>query len=126
MSSRDFYKLLVFTGCISSISILLLHWGFPSVQFNSPIAWWGLAFFVVLSVSMYYLGKRSLGSPNKMMFTNVATMFMFGKMFLSVIILFIYKQTINPTSGNFVLPFVVVYLFFAVFETYFMVKVGSK
>jgi hypothetical protein len=125
MSPKDFYKLLFLTGCLSSISIITLHRIFPSVQFNSPIAWWGLAFFVGLSIGMYYLGKKSLGSSNKMMFSNVATMFMFAKMFLSVIILFIYKQTINPSSGYFVLPFIVTYLFFAIFETYFMVKVGK-
>ena len=126
MRTKDFYKLLVLTGMCASLCILILHWLCPTIHFNSPIAWWSLAFFLVISVAMYYIGKKALGSSNKMMFSNVASMFMFGKMFLSCIVLFIYKETINPTSRYFVLPFVVMYLFFTVFETYFMVKVGKE
>jgi hypothetical protein len=126
MPTRDFFKLLLITTCASWLTILLLNLIFPSVLFTSPISWWSIIFFSVLSLAMYYTGKIALGSSNKMMFSNIASLFMFGKMFLSVIILLIYRQLFNPTTGNFVLPFVVVYLFFTIFETYFMVKLGKN
>jgi hypothetical protein len=125
MNARHFWTLLTVTTCLA----LLIHLSLQPVSTifrqNHTVIWWSIGLFIPLSIGQYYLAKRAAVSENKSLFHNLIIASVFFKMFLSVIILVIYRKLMQPDSGRFVLPFLLVYFIFTIFETYFMVKLAK-
>ena len=125
MTNQRFITLLFFTTLAVALAILGLHWLFPSVPFNSPLAWWSLLFFIAFSVGIYVMARRAAVSDNKLIFNNWILLVVFGKMTLSLMVVFVYFETIHPQSKYFVFPFFIVYFFFTIFEAHFMIRLGQ-
>lgn len=84
-----------------------------------------LAFFIFLSLVMFFLGKWAAASSNKNLFTAIVIFFVFGKLVFSLIILLTYHKLVQPVNGKFLIPFFIIYLFYTVFETVFMMRLGK-
>ncbi|MCB0633215.1 MAG: hypothetical protein KDD15_25925, partial [Lewinella sp.] len=97
----------------------------PQLQNDAPLSWLSLFLFILLSILMYYVGKRSSMSENKNDFTNVVLGFTIGKMFLSIMIIYAYFSLMQPEGKWFIIPFFIVYFMYTAFETYFMMKLGK-
>ena len=126
MNLRPFLTLLTATTAVVLFLNLILRQFFGTFVQYSSVTWWSLALFIPLSIGMYFLGQRASNSENKMLFHNLIIVTIFAKMFLSVIVLLIYKKIFHPETKNFTLPFFLVYFIFTIFETYFMVKLAQK
>jgi len=124
MTLKYFLGLLLATCGIVAVAILGLQRLLPTVPFASPLAWWSLVFFVGLSLATYFLGRQAAVSDDKLMFNNVIMLMVFGKMFLSFSVVFAYYKVVHPGSRYFVFPFFVVYIFFTIFEVYFMTRLA--
>ena len=85
----------------------------------------GLAFFALLSLSMYHFAAKAAISKDKNAFTRLIMVFTFVKLLLSVSIVVVYSKTIQPEGKFFILPFFLVYLIYTIFETGFMTKLGK-
>lgn len=90
------------------------------------IVWYSLLMFTILSIGLYYFLSLSVRSPNKQMFISVTIANTLIKMTCSIGLLFAYKKMSNPADGNFIFPFLVIYLVFTIFETWFMVKMADQ
>ena len=112
--------LLVTLGTL--IVLLLLGWCFPILSPHQQAGWWSLFLFIALSIPMFLLSKIAARSKNKYLFSNVSFFFVFTKMVAVIIAILCYKKMISPNSNWFVVPFFVVYIFFTIFEVYFMIK----
>ena len=123
MPQRQFFIQLFL---ISSLTAALLFWlnTLPKFQADSGFTWFSLALFVVLSIIMFFVGRKASLSDNKNTFTNTALLFTTAKLFLTVIIIYSYNEIMEPKSRLFILPFFAVYLIFTIFETYFMIRLG--
>jgi hypothetical protein len=126
MNLRLFLTLLAATTAIVVLFHFILGQFFGSFVQYANVTGWSLGFFIPLSIGMYIVGQKAAGSENKLFFHNLIIVSIFAKMFLSVFVLLIYKKIFHPETKNFTLPFFLVYFFFTIFETYFMVKLGQK
>ena len=123
MNQRTFAIQLVVISVLMIPILLGIH-SAPRFQEYSLLSWVGIAFFVLISILMYFLGSKAAMSENKNTFTNVVIGFTMGKMMLSVIIILIYNKLVAPDDKLFILPFFGIYLVYTIFETYFMMKLG--
>ena len=77
-------------------------------------------FFNLLCLGAYYLGKKSLNSPNKYLFNQLIMLNVIIKMIVSISIILIYHTFFTPETNWFVMPFLILYLIYTVFETYLL------
>ncbi len=82
--------------------------------------------FVALSIGIYFLGIQAINSSNKYSFNNLVVVNMILKMIVSVLIILIYKQINEVESRGFIIPFLVIYLSYTIFETYFLTKLAKQ
>lgn len=81
-----------------------------------------VAFFVLLSVGVYFLGERFSRSKNKYQYNQLIILNFVFKLGVSIGILVIYNSISQPESNLFVVPFGIIYLAFTIFEAIFMSK----
>ncbi|MEZ5039821.1 MAG: hypothetical protein R2828_08015 [Saprospiraceae bacterium] len=123
MHTQTFYLQLSLLSIPLAILIFLLTQQTQFQEFGS-ISWISLFFFVGLSASVFHLGQFMLKSQNKNDFTRMVLGFTGFKMMLSVALVFIYHQVAEPTSRWFVIPFLIIYVLYTIFETYFLMRLG--
>ena len=74
---------------------------------------------------MFFTAAKAAISKDKNAFTRLIMVFSMGKLFLTVIIVVIYDQIVQPESISFIIPFFGIYIAYTVFETIFMSKLGK-
>ena len=123
MSNRSFYFQLGSITLGTFLILCILH-QFPNFQLYSGFSWLSLGFFILLSILMFRIGIVSVNSSDRNAFSRTVLGFIAGKMFLSVLIVVVYVEWTQPDSRHFIIPFLIVYLIYTVFETHFMMKMG--
>ena len=124
MSIGDFFRKLSFLTLGLGLLLLGFH-QFPAFQADYELSLLSCLFFVFFSILIYLVGYLAAQNSNKHLFTNVIIAFVFSKMFLSIILVVAYHRLMEPSSNHFLIPFFVVYLFYTIFETHFMIKLGK-
>ncbi len=123
MTAKAFYLQLALVTLIAAATAYGIN-TFPQFADVLPIAWISLAIFVLLSVVMYYAGRKAAFSDNKHDFTNVSLGVTIGKIFIAILFILGYNQLMQPDSRFFIIPFFLMYLIYTIFETYIMMKLG--
>ena len=125
MSNSAFYKYFA----LISLGTAALLIGLAQLDLLYPyltFAFISLALFMGLTLAMFLIGKITVKSDNKTLFTGTVLGFTFAKMLLSILIVIGYHQIGNPPSKLFIIPFFIVYLIFTIFETYIMMQIGQQ
>ena len=123
MSQRSFFtQLFTITSFFVVLALFSSH--LPTIGAYSNVFWMSIVFFFLLSIVMFFLGKKAAVSKNKYAFTNINIGFTGGKLFLSTILLVIYYKIASPEDNFFIVPFFIVYLVYTAFETNFMLKLS--
>lgn len=121
MTDNIFYR--QFLALFAIVLVVLIATSFiPVFSPYTLLSYSGFIFFNLLSLAAYYLGKKSLNSSNKFLFNNLVILNVMTKMLVSVAIIVIYQRTTHPETNWFVLPFLVLYLIYTIFETYILTK----
>ncbi|KGE89386.1 MAG: hypothetical protein ACE362_18430 [Phaeodactylibacter xiamenensis] len=123
MTAKAFYLQLALVTLIAAATAFGIN-TFPQFADVQPIAWISLGIFVLLSVVMYYAGRKAAFSDNKHDFTNVSLGVTIGKIFIAILFILGYNQLMQPDSRFFIIPFFLMYLIYTIFETYIMMKLG--
>jgi hypothetical protein len=123
VTAKAFYLQLALVTLIAAATAYGIN-TFPQFADVQPIAWISLAIFVLLSVVMYYAGRKAAFSDNKHDFTNVSLGVTIGKIFIAILFILGYNQLMQPDSRFFIIPFFLMYLIYTIFETYIMMKLG--
>jgi hypothetical protein len=116
MKTIHFFGFLAVCVLISILIVL----GFDLIttfKGHKNLGWILILFFVLLSLGIWILGRISAKSANKSSFIGLIMMVTFIKLFLTVGIIMIYKSAVAPTNKLFVVPGLLVYLIFSIFET---------
>lgn len=124
MTQRTFLTQL--SGVSLLVALLLSAFYIPDglkPYWGLGVAGWGL--FTVVTCLMFFLGKRTVHSRNPNDFTRVVLGTMAFKMLLTITLAFIYYQLVRPTSKYAVVPFLLVYVVFTVYETYLLTVLGA-
>jgi hypothetical protein len=123
--NKNFYFNLV--GITLSVVLLLtfLHIFFPLAQSHWKFSCMVTALFVLISIGLFHAGQLTAKSKNKLAFNSIISLSVFGKMVLSVFLLFLYREGAKPENGWFVIIFLLVYVIYTVFEVVFMTKLAK-
>lgn len=110
----------------SVIPIIIFIFSFPAFKIYTGVIAVGLITFVVLSFVSFVIMRKAARNPKKQLFISMAMVNMLIKMVVTVAVLMIYKTIYMPPTTHFLLPFLIVYLAFTIFETWFMVHLSYE
>ncbi|MFT5168760.1 MAG: hypothetical protein ACI8P3_004005 [Saprospiraceae bacterium] len=123
MNKLDFFKNLIGLSTGLMLVIFLLPY-IPLFKGHQLFFWMNLGFFLLFTIGVYYLAEKAAYSTNLHTFSSVILGVIFMKMVFIIIIVLIYKKTMNPGSPWFLVPFFLIYVVFTIFEIYFMTKLA--
>lgn len=124
MSSKSF----IFQLCTISLICFILSFSAGYIPIEKELIQLSLLstlFFSLFCIGIYFKAKAAIDSPNKYAFNNIIILSIAAKMFVSILFLLIYKKLLNPQSHYFVVPFLIIYVVYTIFETYFMTKLSN-
>ena len=124
MSRSIFFYSLVGITVLTALFVFFMT-SLPIFQADTGVLWISFAAFSLLSLLMYFIGHKAISSKNKNNFISVILVSTVVKMFMAILIIFVYIRVYLPESRLFVLPFLGIYLIYTVYETYFMMKLAK-
>lgn len=124
MSSKLFAKYLIFLVCALTAIALLVR-GIGEVGKFTDFSMYTIIAFSAMSILTFYLGNKAARSSNKYIFNNLIIGNMILKMIVSVLVIFAYKSAYQIESRGFLIPFLIIYLCYTIFETYFLTKLAK-
>ncbi|NNE25796.1 MAG: hypothetical protein HKN09_03040 [Saprospiraceae bacterium] len=119
MSINTFVKNLIISALIALILLVATHF---VVDMREHVAFIVSAyvFFVAFCIFIYWLAQRSSKSKAGEYFLYIVVVNVFVKLIASFMMVFIYAKLAEPSDKWFVIPFLIIYLVFTVFETFFL------
>ncbi len=124
MNRRKFSFQLVLLTIILTGAVLMLQY-FPVFRPSTGFSLVSIGFFFLLSLVMFLVAAQAAVSKDNNAFTRLIILFTMGKLFLTIILVVVYKEVLNPESNYFIIPFFGIYITYTVFETIFMTKLGK-
>ncbi|RLD21969.1 MAG: hypothetical protein DRI69_02585 [Bacteroidetes bacterium] len=91
---------------------------FSDLSVNACIAFGGIV------IMAYFLGKRVAMSGARYVFIRMTIMLIFVKMFIGVGLVVYHVRIVLPENKLFIIPFLIIYLIFTIFEIYVLEKLG--
>lgn len=124
MTDARFYTLFaLFTaGAIGAAAVA--HLLLP-IAYALPLTIGAILMFVVITLVMYYAGKRTADAENKFLFTNVFMGVTMLKFFLCGGTIAAYALLAAPENKLFVIPFFSSYLIYTALEIVFLLKLSG-
>lgn len=124
MNRRKFSFQLVLLTVVLTVVVLFLQ-NIPVFNADTGFSLISIGFFFFLSLGMFLIGAKAAMSKDKNAFTRLIILFSMGKMFLTVVLVIVYKLVTKPESVYFMIPFFGIYIAYTIFETIFMTKLGK-
>lgn len=104
--------------------LMVLDHFFPESMAMSGFMILSLVVFTVINIIAYYLGIRAALSSNKSRFIQLIMVLIVVKMFIAVAMVVGYVKMGQPASKLFVLPFLILYVIFTIFEVWILLKIA--
>ena len=123
MLTSRFLSLLGIVTVLAVAGLTLSHWLLP-IGYALPFSVLTLLLFLVVCTVLFFLGRRSAGAANRMLFSNVFLAATIAKMFLCGMLVVGYVILGEPESKLFIIPFFWLYLVYTGFEVYFLMKLS--
>lgn len=124
MTRSLFFSRLLLTILVSGVLLFGLH-QIPVFQKHWPVSVGAVGMFTAISVGLFFWGEATAVSKNKLAFNGLITGSVLGKIVFSLVGLMIYFKTQNPADRLFVVPFLLVYVIFTIFETWFLLRLAK-
>lgn len=124
MDSRTFYTQLSIVSVFVALLLVMLH-STTAIAIHQVFSWISWGFFVLFCIVLYYLAALSTQSTDKGLFARVFLYSIFFKMLFSILIIVAYVLITKTKDMYFVFPFLIVYLFFTIFEVSFITKLSK-
>lgn len=101
-----------------------MHFLVPGSEPFSDLSIHSFLVFGAIVVLAYVLGKRAALSGAKFVFIRMTILFIFVKMFIGVGLVVYHVRSELPEDKTFIIPFLIIYLIFTIFEIYVLEKLG--
>ncbi|MDX1407278.1 MAG: hypothetical protein R3330_04070 [Saprospiraceae bacterium] len=124
MTTKTFWSLLGGTILLAALLLLALDALLPASDAVSQFTMICTAVFVMINVLAFFLGTGAARSANKYRFIHLMMILILVKMMICVALVLIYVRIGQPASKLFVIPFLMIYVIFTVFEIYVLQKVA--
>ena len=118
-----FYYLFINILVISGI---IISYFFSIIGKGILLSVYGFVFMALTSWFYLYKLMKSANSTNKNIFIQTVMVNIFVKMVSILMIVVIYYKLYNPKEKVIIIPFLVIYLLYSVFETYFSYKLALQ
>ncbi len=125
MQSKAFFTSLGYITLVVAALLALLHALLPETQDDWKLSLASVVLFVAVCAGLFFAGQNAAASKNKLAFNNLITISVFGKMVLSVLFLFLYREMAKPTDNWFVGIFLFCYVAYTSFEVWFMTRLAK-
>ena len=106
--------------------VLVFVHSFENQQKTVDLSLISIFVFTVLSILLFLMLQRSVKSPNRQLFISYTMLNTLVKMVLSITLLVTYKKVVHPSDASFIIPFLVIYVIFTIFETKFMLQIANQ
>ena len=126
MTIRSFTSALILFSLLLGGGLALVFYRFPHWQTHLHMAFWSGALFAVICIVLYIIGRNTLHSPDKNAFTNMVFGSVFAKIIVSLLLLFVYKKTMNPGNSLFVAVFLWNYIGYTAFEVWMLLRMAHS
>ncbi|MDQ3143076.1 MAG: hypothetical protein M3Q56_12605 [Bacteroidota bacterium] len=84
-----------------------------------------ILFFIIFSIVLFLLGKRSARSKNLYLFNQIFIASIMFKMVIFFSIVIILVKVVQLDQYKILVPLLITYLSFTIFETYFLMKISK-
>jgi len=119
MNTKTFIRYLIGVTAFAILAISALNLFLPiSKYIDFSIA--SLLVFFFFTIFIFFLGKKASASNSGNMFLYIIVINVFFKLIGSFLMVYLYVEVKNPESKIFVIPFLIIYLVYTIFETYFL------
>jgi hypothetical protein len=125
MTWKQFLYQLILVSLGAAAILFGIHF-IPAMRPYDDFSIYCILFFVIFCQFIFLLGKIAVSSNNVNLFNFLIMALMFFKIIFSIAFIFIYKQNKEPETAFYIIPFLIVYIIYTIFEVYFMSKVGYK
>lgn len=124
MLTSRFLALLGGVTLLAAVGVVLSHLLLP-IGYALPFTITTMVVFILICVAIFFLGRRSAGAENKLLFSNVFLASTIAKMFICGVLVVGYVVLGEPGSKLFIVPFFWLYMVYTGFEVYFLMKLSS-
>ena len=126
MTKTRFFQLLFSTIGILVLILYLISLNEKIFEYID-IAYYAVPSFTILSLVIFFLTEHLDKQDNKGMLLNLVIINVMFKFLIAIGVVMVYHKLRDPEDGIFILPFIIIYVVFTIFETYFMsVQAKSK
>lgn len=121
LTSKRFFLGLIITLFASSITAGYVG-ELLDVSDHNMLMYLSIGFFTILAIGVFYLSERAANMNSRTFFMQIVMINTMAKMFGSVALVIGYFSIAKPNSNKFIVPFLIVYLLYTIFDAYFMMK----
>ena len=124
ISSRRFWTSLLLIAAGSIAVLFVLDAIEPRMNAVSTFTMLTISVFTVIVGLAFVLGLRSSRSESKYGFVRLVMILIFVKMMICVLLIVYHLETERPESKLFIIPFLLIYLIFTIFEVSVLEKLA--
>jgi hypothetical protein len=124
MTTSRFFFLLGLVTLVAVLGVVGCHLLLP-LDYALPFSVATGVLFVLICTALFFLGRRSAGAENKMLFSNVFLGATLVKMLLCGVLVVGYAILGEPESKLFIVPFFWLYAVYTAFEVYFLMRLSA-
>ncbi len=124
IAPRRFWLLLLIVTVVTVLLLALLDKFLPASESLSRFTVWCVLAFICINVVAYYVGRRAVRSKSRFRFIQAMMMLILLKMMICIGLVVLHVEINHPVSKLFVVPFLMIYLIFTLFEIFVLERMA--
>lgn len=125
MTKNRFIRPFLFVSAITAAIVTMVYL-LPGISPYLDLGIISWVLFSFLSVVLFYIADKVVNHPERTKFIGLTIANMLVKMTVSIGLIWIYYVLKKPQSGLFIVPFLLVYGIFTIFETRFLLQIANQ
>lgn len=125
LTSKKFFSALIIT-LLSSAIVAGYAGELLKVSEHNLLMYLSISLFTLLAIGVFYLSERAARMNSRNFFMQIVMINTMAKMFGSVVLVVGYFAIYKPSTNKFIVPFLIVYILYTIFDAYFMMKQSSN
>ncbi len=125
MTPKTFYSQLAIVSALVALILFFLNF-YELFASHQVFSWISLLSFILFCSLLYFVESKAIHAQDKSLFSKLFLISIFFKMLFCVLLIIAYVVISKPDDQYFILPFFVIYLFFTVYEVYFVSKLAKS
>ena len=125
MKNNPFWKYFGFISIVVTIFLVIIY-QFDSFKPDILLSITGFIYMALATAGFYFLSLKALKSTNKMAFIQLVMFNVIFKIVGFMVIAAVYFKLAHPQQKFFIVPFLIIYFIYTIFETIFIYNLALK